>query len=319
MGTDLWRRRRVMDMLFGIDGSGWYEPELRDSIGYRWSGPGRFSVLRGPPLPGAGQGRAQLLILPNETVPEVAIFLNGWRLEVVPRRLGPLAMLDFAWPEAAMAGAPGAEFWFHTTQLLHLPAAGNRMRSVGFRLSTLTLESAPGAEPLDREGLALMLGRRFLAERLPVAMGSPVVALRSLGDERRMEMHLTGARLGPSALPQLQVALRASGEGMEIALAPPGKAPWVVVLDGGSLSLPKAATARDTLLLCRFCTALREGFGRWLDVAMKGAAPDAELLAAWQVALDRLARAGEARLAAALSDGVDPFAMEPGVGFGWVE
>ena len=57
-----WRRRIVQDMLFGIEGSGWHPPDLRDAVGFRWSGPGHFSVLRVHLPAGAGRGEAHLAL-----------------------------------------------------------------------------------------------------------------------------------------------------------------------------------------------------------------------------------------------------------------
>lgn len=318
MDTPAWRRHVVHDMLFGIEGSGWHEPELRDSIGFRWSGPGHFSVLRVAAPPGAGRGEAHLLLLPGDAVPDVAIFLNGHRLAVAPRRLGAFAVLDFAWDAATMAGEVQAEFWFHTGALQRLPAAGQRMRAVGFRLSTLRIEPAVAGPAPEGEALALIAGRRFLADRLPVAPGRARIALRTEGDARLLDMRLEGARLGPSAQPHMALALRVAPGALELALAAPGAEPiHVVQAAGGTLGAPPGLSPRDGLLVTRLIAALPVAYGRWLDDAMVGAAPDAELLAFWRLCLARLARAAEAAVGAALADGPDPFAGDPAAPFAW--
>lgn len=313
-----WRRRYVHDLTFGIDGSGWHEAEMRDSIGFRWSGPGRLSVLRVPAPAGPGRGELHLLLQPNEPIPDIAVFLNGYRLEAAPRRLGPLGVLDIAWDAAAMAGEGRAEFWFQVDRVMQLPAPGERMRGVGFRLSTLALEPAAEGPPAAREALALVAGRRFLAERLPVATGRARVDLRSEGDARLLDLRCEGARLGPSPQPHLALALRAAGGGLELALAAPGMAAVTLALrEGAGLGAPAGLSARDALLVARLLAALPQAFGRWVEETAAGVAPDADLLAAWRRDLGRLARAADAMLAAALADGPDPFAGDPAQPFAW--
>ncbi len=318
MDAGPWRRRYVHDLLFAVDGSGWHEPEMKESIGYRWSGPGRFSVLRMAAPPGAGRGEARLLVLQGEAVPELAVFLNGQRLEVTARRDGLLAILDFAWDEGAMAAEGRAEFWFHADRLAQLPVPGGRMRSVGFRLSTLTLTGAANGPAPAAEALALILGRRFLSERLAVATGRPSFAFRTEGDARVLDLRLEAARLGPTAQPQLVLALQAGAGGVDLALGAPGALPVVLrVPPVGPLPLPRALSPRDGLLVARLLAGLPEAFGRWLDAAMAGASPDAELLSLWRRDLARVARAAERALAQALSDGADAFAIDAAAPFSW--
>lgn len=318
MAIGAWRRRFVHDLLFAIDGSGWHEPELRDSTGFRWSGPGRFSVLRVPAPPGAGRAEAQLLLLAGEPVPEVEVFLNGHRLEVAPRRVGPAAVLDFAWNAAVMEGEGRAEFWFVAARTEQLPAPGGRMRRVGFRLSTLTIEPAEDGPPGQPGALARIAGQRFLTERLPVATGRARIAFRSDGVARVLDLRLEGARLGPDTQPHLAIALRADGTRIEFTLALPDRPPLAgSLLEGAPLLLPAGASPRDRVLLARFLSALPAAYARWLDKAMAGAAPDAALLAAWRRDLARLARAAEALAAALLDDGPDPFAFDPAAPFAW--
>lgn len=306
------------DLLFAIEGSGWHEPELKDSIGFRWSGPGHFSVLRVPAPVGPGRGEAHVLLMPGEAVPAPAIFLNGHRLEVAPRRLGAFDVLDFAWDAAAMAGEPRAEFWFHAERLRQLPAPGERMRRVGFRLSTLVIEPAAHGPAAAGEALALIAGRRFLQERLPVAAGRARLAFRSDGEARLLDMRLEGARLGPSPQPHLALALRAAPTGLDLALAAPGAPAVPLHLDvAGTLVLPGGLAPRESLLLARLLAALPDAYARWLDEAMVGAAPDAELLAFWRCRLSALARGAEGVLAATLADGPDLFAGNPALPFAW--
>ncbi|BDG71866.1 hypothetical protein Rmf_17950 [Roseomonas fluvialis] len=306
------------DLLFAVDGTGWHEPEMKESIGYRWSGPGRFSVLRMPAPAGAGRGEARVLVLQGEALPEVAVFLNGQRLAVTARRQGLLGILDFAWDEAAMAAEGRAEFWFHAERLAQLPVPGGRMRAVGFRLSTLTLTGAAGGPAPAAEALALILGRRFLFERLAVATGRAHFAFRTDADARVLDVRLEAARLGPTAQPQLVLALQAGAGGVDLALGAPGTVPVVArVAATGSMPLPGALSPRDGLLVARLLAALPEAFGRWLDEAMAGASPDAALLALWRCDLARVARAAEGALAVALADGVDAFAIDPTAPFTW--
>lgn len=313
-----WRRQFVHDLLFAVDGSGWHEPEMKESIGYRWSGPGRFSVLRMAAPLGAGRGEARLLVLQGEAVPEVAVFLNGHRLAVTSRRQCMLGVLDFAWDAAAMAGEPRAEFWFHAERLAQLPVPGGRMRAVGFRLSTLTLTGAGGGPAPAGEALALIIGRRFLFERLPVATGRPRIAFRSEGDARVLDLRLEAARLGPTAQPQLDLSLWSSAGGVELSLGAPGGVPVLMRVDAaGRMAPPATLSPRDGLLVERLVATLPEAFGRWLDDAMAGASPDAALLASWRCDLARVTRAAEAALAAALSDGVDAFAYDAAAPFAW--
>lgn len=318
MEAGAWRRQYVHDLLFAVDGSGWHEPEMKESIGYRWSGPGRFSVLRMAAPPGAGRGEARLLVLQGEAVPEVAVFLNGHRLAVTSRRQGLLGVLDFAWDASAMAAEARAEFWFHAERLAQLPVPGGRMRAVGFRLSTLTLTGAAGGPPPAAEALALVIGRRFLFERLPIATGKPRIAFRSEGKGRVLELRLDAARLGPTAQPQLVLALRAAAGGIDLELGAPGGVPTAARIDpAGRFALPATLSPRDGLLVARLLTTLPEAFGRWLDDAMAGASPDAALLAAWRCDLARLARGAEAALAASLADGADAFAYDAALPFAW--
>lgn len=313
-----WRRQFVHDLLFAIEGAGWHEPEMKDAIGYRWSGPGRLSVLRMAAPAGAGRGEARILMLPGEALPDVAVFLNGHRLSATARRHGAFCVLDFAWGAAAMAGETRAEFWFHAERMMQLPVPGGRMRAVGFRLSTLTVTGAADGPAPAAEALALILGRRFLSERLPVAFGRPAIALRAEGPARMLDLRLEAARLGPTAQPQLLLALQAEAGGLELLLGPPGQAPVALrVAAGGGLALPAALTLRDGLLLARLGATLPEAFSRWLDDAAGAASPEAELLAAWRRDLRHLARAAETALAAALADGADPFGIEAATPFAW--
>lgn len=318
MSTGAWHRRFVHDMLFGIEGSGWHEPDIKDGIGFRWSGPGRFSVLRVPAPAGAGRGEAHLLLMPGEALPQPAVFLNGCRLAATPRRLGAMGVLDFAWDAEAMAGEPHAEFWFHAERLQHLPGPGERMRSVGFRLSSLVLEPAAEGTAPAGDALALIAGRRFLEASLPAAAGRARLAFRSDGEARRIDMRLEGARLGPSAQPHLALALRAGPAGLGVTLAAPGVPAVTVHEDAtGSLTLSAGLAPRDALLVLRLLAAVPGSFARWLDEAMAGASPDAELLGFWRRRLSLLAQGAERGLAAALADGPDPFGFDPAQPFAW--
>ena len=318
MDAGPWRRHYVHDLLFAIDGSGWHEPEMKDSIGFRWSGPGRLSVLRMAAPAGPGRGEARMLVLPGETLPEVTVFLNGHRLEATARRQGLLGILDFAWDASAMASEGRAEFWFHAERVAPLPVPGGRLRQVGFRLSTLTLAGAADGPAPAAEALALIVGRRFLAERLPVATGRPHIMPRSEGLARALDIRLEAARLGPTAQPQLVLALQAGPAGIDLALGAPGGMPVALrIAPEGPMPLPGALSARDGLLVARLLATLPEAFGRWLDDAVAGAQPDAALLAALRRDLARVARAAEAALATALADGPDAFVFDPGAPFAW--
>ena len=229
-----------------------------------------------------------------------------------------LGVLDFAWDAAAMAGETRAEFWFHAERLAQLPVPGGRMRAVGFRLSTLTLTGAGGGPAPAGEALALIIGRRFLFERLPVATGKPRIAFRSEGEVRVLDMRLEAARLGPTAQPQLDLSLRAAAGGVDLTLGVPGGTPVLVRVDpAGRMAPPAALSPRDGMLVARLVATLPEAFGRWLDDAMAGASPDAALLGQWRCDLARVARAAEATLAAALADGVDAFAIDAAAPFAW--
>ncbi len=288
------------------------------SVGYRWSGPGHFSVLRVPVPAGAGRGEAHVALVDPEPVPEVSIFLNGHRLAVSPRRLGSMAVLDFAWDAATMDGEARAEFWFHAARLRHLPAPMQGMRGVGFRLSTLVLEAAADGPAAPGEALALVAGRRFLDEHLPVMTGRPRMAFLSDGTARMLDMRLEAARLGPTPQPHLACALRADGGALELALAAPGTpALHAAMAADGDLSLPDGLTGRDAMLVARLLSSLPRAYAAWLDEAMARAAPDAELLALWRRDLARLARAAERHLAAAIADGPDPFNRDPSEPFSW--
>jgi hypothetical protein len=316
--TESWRRQFVHDLLFAIEGSGWHEPEMKDATGYRWSGPGRLSVLRLSAPPGAGRGEARLLVLPGETPPDIALFLNGRRLSASLARQGTLAVLDFAWDAAAMAGESQAEFWFHAERLSHLPVPGGRMRAVGFRLSTVTLTGTAEGPPLAGEALALVLGRRFLADRLSVAPGRARFALRAEGEARLLDLRLDAARLGPTAQPQLALGVRSALGGIGVTLSAPESTPVHLLLDPADrMVLPAALAPRDAMLVARLLTTLPDAFGRWLDGLGAEDAPDMAVLSAWRRDLARLARAAEAAMAAAFADGPDPFALPADAPFAW--
>jgi len=318
MAIQPWRRRIVTDMLFGIDGSGWHPPELREAGGFRWSGPGHLSVLRVALPEGAGRGEAHCLLVDPEAPPEVSVFLNGHRLATTVRRLGTAAVLDFTWDAAAMAGAKRGEFWFHCARLRHLPSPQQGMRGVGFRLSSLMLEPAEAGPDTPRDAPALIAGRRFLDEHLPVATGRTRLAFLSDGAARLLNMRLEAARLGPTAQPHLAIALREDDGALELALAAPGTTARQAMLSAsGDLTLPEDLSVRDAMLVARLLAALPAAYGAWLDEAMHRAAPDAELLAQWRRGLARLALAAEAWLARALADGPDPFASDFGAPFSW--
>lgn len=318
MATGPWRRRTVHDLVFAIDGSGWHEPAMRDAVGFRWSGPGRFSVLRVAAPPGAGRGEAQIVLDPGEAIPDIAVFLNGHRLAVAPRRLGAFGVLDFAWDAAAAEGAGPLEFWFLADRITQLPAPGERMRGVGFRLSTLTIEAADDGPAPARESAALIAGRRFLAERLPVAAGKPWISFRSQGEARLLDLRLDGARLGPTPQPHLAFAIQAGAGGVELALGAPGGGTVTAgVAPGGAWRFGNGLSPRDELLVLRLTGELPGAFGRWLDQAMAGAAPDAELLSFWRMQLGIIARAADAHVAAQLADGPDPYAGDPAEPFAW--
>ncbi len=315
-----WRRRIVHDMLFSIDGSGWHPPDLRDAVGFRWSGPGHFSVLRVVLPDGAGRGEAHVALVDPEPIPEVLVFLNGHALPVTPRRLGAMAILDFAWDAAAMAGETRAEFWFHAARIQHLPAPRQGMRGVGFRLSTLVLESRDDGPATRGEALALIAGCRFLDTHLPVVPGRARMAFLADGAARMLDIRLEAARLGPTPQPHLTVALRAEEEGVELAVSAPGRNPLRASLSSaGALTLPKALAPRDAMLFARLLGALPATYAAWLDEAMVRAAPDPDLLGFWRRALGRLARGAEALVAAAIADGDDPFGADPAQDFTWVE
>ena len=319
MADQSWRRRIVVDMLFGIEGSGWHGAELRESGGFRWSGPGHLSILRVAMPATAGRGRAQCLLVEPDSPPEVTIFLNGHRLATQVQRSGSVAMLDFAWDAAAMAGAARGEFWFHCATMRQLPAPQQGMRPVGFRLSTLTVEPVDdGPATPARDALALAAGHAFLERFLPVSTGRARLSFLTEGAARRLDIRMEAARLGPSAQPQLAVTLRDDGTSLGISLAAPGSAPALAVLDAADrLELPALPAARDRLLLARLLTALPASYGGWMDEAMNRAAPDAELLAQWRRTVGRVALAAEAWLAMRLAEDAEVFALEHGAAFGW--
>lgn len=312
------RRRIVHDMLFGIDGSGWHQPELRDGIGFRRSGPGRLSILRVALPAGSGQGEAQLLLLPDEPLPAPALFLNGHALDAASRRVGPCAVLDFAWDEDAMPEPGLAEFWFLADRMEQVPAPGGGMRAVGFRLCALSLEGVGIGPTTAADAVARIAGERFLREVLSVAPGRLRLAFRATEGGRAIEAVAEGARLGLTPVPELSIHLRTDGDALHVRLGAPGRAALAATLRGaGPLVLPSALAQRDSLLLARFLAALPAAYAGWLDVAMRGAAPDAALLAAWRRDLARLARGAECALALALADGPAIFATDPASPFAW--
>ncbi|MBP0465488.1 hypothetical protein J5Y09_16300 [Roseomonas sp. PWR1] len=312
------RRRIVHDMLFGIDGSGWHPPELRDGIGFRRSGPGRLSILRVALPAGAGRGEAQLLLLADEAIPAPALFLNGHALDTASRRVGPGAVLDFTWGEDAMPEPGLAEFWFLADRMEHVPASGGGMRSMGFRLCALGLETAEAGPTTAPDAVARIAGERFLREILPVAPGRLRLAFRETEGARVVEAVTEGARLGPTPVPGLAIGLRADGNALHVRLGAPGGALLAATLRGaGPLVLPGALAPRDALLMARFLAALPSAYGAWLDTAMRGAAPDAALLGAWRRDVARLARAAECALAVALADGPSVFGADPAAPFAW--
>lgn len=318
MATGPWRRRTVHDLVFAIDGSGWHEPEMRDAVGFRWSGPGRFSVLRVQAPPGPGRALAQIVLMPGETIPEVAVFLNGHRLAIASRRLGEFGMVECAWDGAATAGGTRHEFWFLAERMLQLPAPGQTMRSVGFRLSTLTVEGMEHGPAAEGETIALIAGSRVLAERLPVTAGRAWISFRSQGAARLLDLRLEAARLGPTPQPHLAFAIQAGPEGIELALGAPGGGTVTAEVPArGGLRIGPGLAPRDVLLVLRLLGELPDAFGRWLDRAMAGAAPDAELLSYWRRHLGILAREAQATLAGRIADGPDPFAGDPAVPFAW--
>jgi len=316
--TDPWVRRTIIDMLHPVEGSAWHEAELLPgTIGFRWSGPGRLSTLRATAPAGAGRAEALIVLQPGEALPEIAVFLNGRPVAAAPRRRGAFGVLDIAWDAAAMDGGTLAEFWFQPARMIQLPTPGRRMRSVGFRLCSLTIEAAEHGPAAGAEAPALLLGRRLLAERLPVATGRARLVLRQEGVADFAELHLEAARLGPGALPRLTVALGGLGDALELALAPPGGAGLRVTLrDAGALMLPGGLSPRDAVLLVRLLAALPDAFARGLD-AVEGSLPAAEVLAAWRRRLGTLAAAAGGALAVALSDGPDPLGGDAAAEFAW--
>jgi hypothetical protein len=44
--TSSWRRRSIKDMIFELSGHGWHASEFQESIGYRWTGPGKTSSIQ---------------------------------------------------------------------------------------------------------------------------------------------------------------------------------------------------------------------------------------------------------------------------------
>jgi hypothetical protein len=291
---------------------------MRDAVGFRWSGPGRFSVLRVAAPPGPGRAEAHLLLLPGEAIPDVAIFLNGHRLALAQRRLGAFGVIEAAWDASVTEGDPRHEFWFVAERTIQLPAPGERMRAVGFRLSTLTIEPAAQGPRAPADAAALIAGRRFLADRLPVAAGRPWISFRREAEAALLDIRLEGARLGPPPQPHLALALRATAGGIELALGAPEVGTITARHAAGEpLALGTPLAARDEMLALRLLGELPGAFGRWLDQAMEGAAPDAALLADWRMRLGAVARAADARLAALLADGPDPFGGDPAAPFGW--
>jgi hypothetical protein len=114
------------------------------------------------------------------------------------------------------------------------------------------------------------------------------------------------------------MTLRADAAGIDLMIGVPGRLPVQVLVDSaGGLSLPAALSPRDGLLVARLLTCLPEAYSRSLEAAVASAAPDTGALAAWRRDLSRLARAADRMLAAALSDGADPFVADPAMPFVW--
>ncbi|MBB5689570.1 hypothetical protein GXW77_18965 [Roseomonas alkaliterrae] len=314
-----WRRRVVQDMLFPVAGSGWHAPELHGVQGWRWSGPGRLSILRLSIPPGPGRAEAQIVLDAHEALPPVAIFLDGRPLDIAARRVGDVALLRCGWDGGARRAAPQAEFWFLCDRMRDLPAPGRGMRRVGFRLSCLSVEAAADGPPPGEHGLALIAGRRLLAARLAAEPGQARLAFRTEGAARLLEMRLEGARLGADPQPALLARLRAGSEDeMRLSLGPADGASRLEggLAPAGGLVLSPLPDPHGAALVARLLAALPRAYANWLDAALAGAAPDADLLAFWKRALDRLALAAEAALAVHLAENDELFAA-PSRAFAW--
>lgn len=321
----LWRPRQVHDLMFRIDGFGWYPPELRDGIGFRWSGPGRLASLRIPfRCGGAGRGEIHLV----EPVPGgVEVFLNGHPMTIEPRSEGAMEVLGFAWPAAAMAGQDVAELWIAVpeTRAEGMPspdAPGGRRLGVAVSCVVLEPGAAEGRMPegaTDAEdALPLLIGRRWMARHLAVEAAG--FAFTPAEDGEALEVIATALRLAALSLPRLAWRLRLGGDGEAGLVADwraadnPGLAlpvAGVVVAapgdDGLALDgLDGLASAFDRVALAALLRDLIGPFRRWLGaprgVGAVGDVPggDVPRLAAWQVALHR-ARAAATRSLAALA------------------
>lgn len=314
-----WRRRVVQDMLFPIEGSGWHAPDLHGVQGWRWSGPGRMSILRLPIPPGPGRAEAQLVLDAHEAVPPIVLFLDGRPLEGVLQRLGGTALLRCGWDGTARRAGGLAEFWFLCGRMREMPAPEGGMRRVGFRLACLSVEAAEQGPPAAEHGLALIAGRRLLEGPLAAEPGRARLAFRTEGAARLLEMRLEGARLGADPQPALLVRLLAGGEdALRLCLGPAdgaGRLEGTLAPAGGLLLAPRP-DPHGAALVARLLAALPRAYAAWLDTALAGAAPDADLLAFWKRALDRLALAAEAALAAHLAEDDDLFAPPSGA-FAW--
>lgn len=281
-----WRHRVVHDLMFQLDGSGWYGPELHDGIGFRWSGPGRIAVLRMPlPLPpegcgggGGGLGEVHVVSIGRGNVAsDLDIYLNGHRLACRARQEGAVTVVRFAYAAAMVAGADTAEFWFVTGEpLVERPGAGAAEgRRLGVAVSCIVLEpdaaaTAPAAADdapvvpataatvLDgAESLAFLLGRRLLDRELAVEAASCTIQPDAAGEAQVVTA--TGLRLAGAALPSLRWRLCRPADG------------------GGGVVLELRAAENPGLDL-RFCGAALRRDPAADDLVLRVAAPPGEAL-----------------------------------------
>jgi hypothetical protein len=219
-----WRPRLVHDLMFRVDGFGWHAPELRDGVGFRWSGPGRLAGLRLPFRSDApGRGEVHILGLAGGGAGLLQLFLNGHPLTFGHRATGGMEVIEFAWRAAAVAGQEVAELWIAVPQTVakSRPAPDAlEGRRLGVAVSCVVLErdtlsGGAGAPPEGAtdaaDALPLLIGRRWLARHL--AAEAEHVDVAPAEDGRELRMMLTGLRLGAATLPRLAWRMRLDGDG----------------------------------------------------------------------------------------------------------
>lgn len=221
------RKRVVTDLMFEVDGFGWYAPEFANGLGFRWSGPDQVATLRISIPPGC-PGRIEVHVVGVGVPPmstNVALYLNGHPLTGVARQTGNLVVLEAEYTPQMTAIDGVSEIWFTVAATLpERNAEGAVLRNLGIAVSCIIVEPEEVARPVGDVAISTLelnaaLGRQILSRYMAVLFNESSLNFSASGDlYEEVLVRLASVQFGSNELPEVVFRLQKFGEDVMIEI-----------------------------------------------------------------------------------------------------